>query len=360
MTHKDPTMAPAKDQVSQGLTIQTYCNSVLTQPTVDFKKLPHLASFQKEINTGLATAQKHSNHYLNVIQPSIIKNISNIDNYYSLYGNVPIACPKGSSKKTWLGILKALQQAAITYEAESNGIVNELSTLNSNLGKDAATFTDIVTKLNAAVGGDNGVLKDLSSSADKIDGQIAGAISGTVLSGLAIVGGSFMIAVGGIADFVTAGTTTPLIVGGVAVLAVGIGGEVASAITLANLYKEKAALLQEKSSLKHEVNLALGISSAYSQMSNQLKSSMTAATQMKNAWGSLSADLGNMAADLHKGITSTDALRSLFLTGAHQTVPKIQSDIQTIKAQMAGVNVASTGNHNLGKFVEKFAHSHAA
>ena len=45
-------------------------------------------------------------------------------------------------------------------------------------------------------------------------GKIDGLIAGAALSGLAIVGGVFVAAVGGIAEFVTAGTSTVLVIAG--------------------------------------------------------------------------------------------------------------------------------------------------
>lgn len=356
----DPTLEPSKQLLSQGLILQTYCNSVLIQPSVDFSGFSNLTQYQKGINDGLATAKVHATDYLTNIQPSIVSNISNIDNYYQIYNAVPAACPSGSTVDSWLNVLRTLQTQASTYQTTSQGIVTSLGTLNSNLGTDTASFATTVSNLNAAVNGDKGVMQSISDDISKVDGQIAGCIAGTALSALAIVGGGFMIAVGGIAEFVTAGTSTALVVGGVAVVATGIGGEVASAITLNNLYNQKAKMLQQKSQLSSEVNLALGISSSYAQLKNQGIASMNAATQMQNAWTSLSSDLGNMASDLQKGILSTDTLRTLWLNGANNLVPTILTDISTIKAQMAGVSVANSGSQNLGTYVLEQAHANAA
>src|SRR3981189_3498761 len=65
-------------QTSQALIIQTYANSVNEQPAVDFTGEPTLAAFQPQINAGLTKAQGHATSYLNVIQPNIIQNITNI------------------------------------------------------------------------------------------------------------------------------------------------------------------------------------------------------------------------------------------------------------------------------------------
>jgi hypothetical protein len=216
-------------------------------------------------------------------------------------------------------------------------VVTSLQTLSGQLSTDAGDFATTVSNLNAAVNGDNGVLASDKKELDSIQGKIDGAIAGIVLSGLAIVGGSFMIAVGGIADFVTAGTTTPLVVGGIGIVAGGISGEVASAITLKNLNDQKAALLRDEANLTEEVKLATGISSGYQSLNTQVTNAVTAATQMATAWSFLGDDLGSMITDLQNGIQSAGQIRTLWLTAANTEVATVITQIGTIQSQMAGV-----------------------
>ena len=351
----DKMMAPAKATISQGMVVQTYCNSVLAQPPVDFSGFSGLSSYQTDINAGLITAQTHANNYLGVIQPSIINNLGNISNYYALLSALPVALPAGSSEAAWIANLQAVQAQISSYQQSCGLITTDLTTLNSNLGTDSGSFNSTVTKLNAAVSGDNGVLTKINDNINSIDKSIGGCIAGTALSGLAIAGGVFMIAVGGITDFVTAGASTPLVIGGVAVLAAGIGGEVASAITLNNLYNKKSDLLKQKSTLISEVNLASGISSGYLQFAAQATNAMQAVTQMDNAWQSLGSDLGNMAQDLQKGILAPDVLRTLFLTASNNLIPTINTDITLIKFQIEGIRESNSGNVNLGDYVTNLA-----
>lgn len=326
-----------KAQTSQALLIQQYANSVKEQPNVDFSGFKTLGKYQKEINTGLGKAQAHADTYLNVIQPMIIVNIANIGNYYALHHAVPSTLPPGSSEKQWIAVLSTLKEQSQTYQGDAKAVVMSLQGLHNNLTGDAAAFAKIVSELNAAVEGDNGVLQQIDGELGSIQSKIDGAITGIVLSGLAIVGGVFLIAVGSIAEFVTAGISTPLVVAGVAVVVAGIGGEVGSALVLDNLNKEKARLLGQKSSLKNEVNLAQGISGAYQSLVGQVKTAVDAAQQMETAWSFLSSDLGSLVSDLDQGIMSAGQVRTLFLTAANSEVATVIKDIATIKAQMAGV-----------------------
>jgi len=363
----DPTKA-AKDinaankgQSSQALIIQVYANSVDEQPNVDFSGEPHLAIYQTQINTGLATAQGHANKYLNSIQPSIIQNIANIGNYYALNNAVATILPEGSTEAQWIENLNALQTQSAQYQKDANVIVTSLQNLHDNLTTDAASFAKTVSELNAAVNGDNGILESDKKELSSIQGKIDGAIAGIVTSGLGIIGGSFMIAVGGIADFVTAGTTTPLVVGGIGVLAAGIGGEVASAVTLKSLNDEKAKLLTEESTLTAEVKLATGVSSSYQSLATQVKNAVDAATQMENAWEFLSSDLGSMITDLKNGIKSAGQIRTLFLTATNTEIKTVITDIDTIKGQMAGVtSIVAKQGQTVGEALVAAAQATAA
>ncbi|QUM86270.1 HBL/NHE enterotoxin family protein [Moritella sp. 28] len=328
-----------KGQSAQSLIIQTYANSVNEQPSVDFSGNQNLALYEKQINDGLATAQGHAANYLNNIQPNIIKNIANIDNYYTLHNAVPTILPEGSTEEQWVELLTVLKVKAAEYQKDANGVKTSLEGLTKDLSHDSQSFSKTVGNLNTAVNGDNGVLASDQKQLDNIQGKIDGAIAGIAVSGLTIAGGVFMIVVGGVADFVTAGTTTPLVVGGIGMVTGGIGGEVAAAITLKNLNDEKARLLREESMLEAEVKLASGISSSYQSLVNQVNNAVTAATQMKNAWGSLASDLGSMISDLQLGIISTGIVREMMLTATNGIIKIVLKDIDTIKGQMAGVTI---------------------
>jgi non-hemolytic enterotoxin B/C len=331
--------AANKQLTSLALLIQAYALSVNSQPTVNFKGFKNLEQYQKEINSGLSKAKTHANTYLNIIQPSIQSNIANIESYYALHNSVASTLPQGSTESEWITSLNTLRQQSQIYQRDARKIVSSLEGLVTNLTGDSAAFTTIVSDLNSAVNGDNGILAGYEGQLGRIQDDIDGTIAGIVLSGLAILGGIFMIIVGAVSDFVTAGTTTPLIVGGIGVLITGVGGEITSAIELANLNNEKAGILQDKSKLTKEVNLALGISSAYGNLNTQVGNAVKAAKSMENAWNLLSDDLGNLSTDLSNGMKSTGEVRKLFLTDANTEVGTVTNDIRIIKAQMAGVKV---------------------
>jgi non-hemolytic enterotoxin B/C len=327
-----------KAQASQGLTIQTYCQSVKSQPNVNFAGFENLKKYETEINTGLGRAQSHADTYLNVIQPNIIANIANISNYYALHNAVPTVLPSGSTEEKWIEVLTALQQMAAKYQGTAEATVISINGLYNNLTQDAASFAQTVSNLNGAVDGNNGVLAQMDQQLASIQSQIDGTIAGIVVSGLAIVGGIFITAIGGIASFVTAGTSTPLVALGVGITIAGVAGTVGASLALKGLYDAKANLLTSQATLRSEVKLAQGISTAFTTLSNQVNGAITAARQMSTAWDLLGNDLGTLSDNLKNGIQNADAVRTLFLTAADSVLQnQVVTDIATIKQQMTGV-----------------------
>lgn len=353
----DTTMQPLQASTSQGLILQSYCNSVLTQPHVNFGDYGNLKKFQQQVNDSLDKAKGNADTYLTKIQTGILENISMIDNYYTLHATVPTVCPPETTEKEWLSVLEGLQEQAEAYKETCKGTVNTLITFDEKLARNAEAFTQTVSLLNNTVGGDNGTLIAMQKDLSKLDSKISGCIAGTVLSAFAIVGGAFMIAVGGIADFVTAGTSTPLVIGGVAVLLTGVGVETGSAVALAGLYKQKESLLIDQASLKSEVQFANGIKTAYDNLSSAASNALDASLKMSNAWELLGDDLDMMARNLHSGILSTEYLRKMFLTAASSSIPHLKTDIDIIKGQMTGVNVHTVKDTSLAEFIMQRVHA---
>ena len=345
--------AANKQQTSLALIIQNYANSVNEQPMVNFSYEQNLIHNEKGINNGLKTAQDHANNYLNVIQPLILENISNIGNYYTLHASAATIVPKGATNEECLEVLQVLADEAKRYKKDSNGIVKQLQTLYENLTSDSNTFKNMVLRLNAAVKGNKGILNSISNQLSKIQSKIDGAIAGTTLSALAIVDGGFMVAVGSIGRFVTAETSTAMPIDGVAIISTGIGCEVASAVLLESFFNEKVGLLANTAELKAEVRLAIGISSSYDSLKTQIGNAVTAASSMQNAWELLSADLANLISDLEKGIISKfEIWRKMFGATAINQIKTAITDINTIKRQMAGVdNIPVTRGETVGQAI---------
>lgn len=341
-----------KSQISQALVVQTYANSVLAQPQVDLSNASGLTQYQTQINAGITTAQAHANYYLNTLEPAMIQNMANIENYYQLHIALPETLPANSTAQEWVAGLSAIMQASQAYQSAASGLVRDITSFHAELAADAQAFATTVTELNAAVGGDNGALASIQSQLDSIQGQIDGAIAGIVASSLTIAGGTFLICVGAIGDFVTAGTSSSAVIGGVGIVATGAAGEVGASVALADLNNQKAHLLAEEASLKSEVKLAKAISAGYSSLSGQVTAAISAASNMENAWNSAISDLGSLISDLNNGIQAPDNVRSLWVRAADGSIQTVLADVATIKTQMAGVQTSiATDNQTVADVI---------
>lgn len=333
-----------KSQSSQAIIIQGYCNSVLEQPEVDFSYDTSLNDYQQKINTSLGTAQTHASYYLNTIQKQIISNLSNIGNYYALHQAVPESVPENATSQDWITVIQALLTTSQKYESECNNTSSLLSTLSEELSRDTGNFDQIVTELNAALNGNNGVLDSNRKQIASLDTKIAGEEAGIVLSFVGLIGGIISIFIGALADVVTGGAATGMVVGGAITVCTSAAGEGASLAELVGDMKLKATLLSEDANLEAEVKLAHGISSGYLSLANRVSFAVTAAESMSNAWSSLSSDLSTLVSDLDRGIMSADVVRKLFLNVADSAIVTVTQDVDTIKKQMDGISTVTASS----------------
>ncbi|HIH4763668.1 HBL/NHE enterotoxin family protein [Serratia ureilytica] len=343
-------------QSSQALHIQTYCNSVRQQIPVDFERFPNLREIQRQINTGLATAKQHANHYLNDIQPLIIRNITNIQDYFETQNLLSTVMPSGATKEQWLSALSMVSDKAREYQEVSANTRRTIGSLNDKLIIDSNNYQLIVVNLNNVVNGNNGVLEQLNRDIDGINAAIDGAIAGIVVGGLLIIGGAIVTAIGAVAGLVTAGTSTPVVMGGIAMMTAGAGGVIGGAIVLDKSLSAREKLYRDRSQLNSEVLVASQIGSGYQGLQTQAQSAVTAATQMSNAWDSLTSELDILNANLRKGIIDDSFLRQLFLTASQTSVTKVLDGTKIIKQQMAGVVVREVpANQTIADFVKRLA-----
>lgn len=332
-----------KEQTAQALIVQAYCNSVLQQPPVDFGGHPDLVDLQLQINTALAKAQVNARTYIDKILPMMIQNITNITNYFQLHQVIPVVLPEGSTKEEWLAVLNAILDEAKQYQEVAEKTENALDELVKNMNDDIAEFARIVNDLNSKTDGDNSILEENRRTIKELQKKLDGAIAGIVVSSLAIAGGVFLIGVGSISSFVTAGTSNLVTAGGVVVVAGGIAGTIAAAKSIQGLNDAKANILRENSRIRNEVKLATMIETAYSSLQENAKKAVSAAQAMGTAWGLLAADITKVTDNLSKGIIKPGIVGKLFLSAAEKSIATVLNDTEIIKQQLAGIKTFTVG-----------------
>ena len=328
-------------QISQGLILQHYCNSVIAQPIVDFSADKNLLQLQTDVNNALSTASAHANNYLNTISPKIISCLSNLDNYFVITLAVPVTCPVGSTVTEWLASLNEMKILAESYKQNASNLATSLLKISADFKYDSTIFDSLATQVNNQINGDDGELNKIKGELSSINTEIAGESVGIAFGALDIVGAVFVIAVGACATFVTVGTSSELVIGGVVALGAGIGVETGTSIALHALINQKNEILVEQALLNSELALITGFNTSLDDLSSQANNAYIAAQAMESAWEGLSSDLESYINDLSNGITSPDSFRVSFLNVANTEIANIRIDITTIKSQMAGVTVAN-------------------
>jgi non-hemolytic enterotoxin B/C len=332
---------------SQGLIVQGYCMSVLAQPFIAASALPQIKQVEDGINASLKAAQDHAHTYLNVTEPSLVQSLTDMQHYFLLQNALSSAIKPDMDPKTVLTLLDTVRSKASGFQSTAQSSVTQLQTLRTQLSSDSGNISQAAETMNTIVNGDNGVLQNIKSQLSSIDSKIDGAIAGIVIGGLAVIGGSILIAVGALTDIVTAGATTPVIIGGVGLVVVGAGGTAGAAVALAGLLDAKGKLLREQSQLHDEVKLALGLSNGYTRLVAQADQAAKALQDMANAWTLLDNHLDSLVQDIDAGRTTPAALQ-LYLMAAQGDASNVQTDLSNITTQFANVQNSQNPDQPVG------------
>jgi non-hemolytic enterotoxin B/C len=219
-----------------------------------------------------------------------------------------------------------------------------LTKLAVDIANNQGTFNTFVIAMNTAIKGDGGVLDSITTELKDYDGKIAGLSVGIALGGLAAIGGVLVIIAGAVGTPFTAGGSTPIIAGGVALLAVGAGAVAGSAIGLAAVLRQKSDALQRQAQLNEQVRVASGLSTGFASLAANAGQAASASQKMANAWGFMTNDLGALIGSLEAGRAEVGDVRDLFIEAARGDVVTIRRGVTTIRDQLTGAREVKDPN----------------
>lgn len=349
-----------RTQGSYAALVQSYSLSILAQPLIDLAKFPKLQVYQQGCNDGLATAKNQANTYIVEILPAMRQTISDLDAYFNLQIALSTVLKPGTSAKDVIARLHSIQGQVETYKSRSADVARKLTKLSTDIAGNQQSFVTFVTGMNTAVNGDNGVLASITNELKDYDSKIAGLSAGIALGGLAAIGGVLVIIAGAVGTPFTAGGSTPVIAGGIALLTIGAGAVVGSSIGLAAVLRQKSDALNRQAQLNEQVRVASGMSTAFQSFATNAGQATSASLMMANAWGFLTSDLGSLITSLESGQTDVDFIRELYVEAAKGNVATIQQDIKTIKGQLEGAERVEDANRAVADIVEEQAKRNAA
>lgn len=337
-----------KTLASVGLTVQSYCVGIQQQPLLFIPA--DIAKDLPDVNAYLRTAQTNAGQYLTQVQPQILTVVTDVEAYSKTFptfakqinGYIRAWASGSDDNKTKaLSAIGAMRDVARAKAGAANTVSGQIGSTLTLFNSDVSHFEEVNTACETRITGKEGELAELNKQISSLNGKIAGASVGVGLSGLAVIGGIFMICVGAIADFVTAGTSTPLIVAGAVLTAAGAGGLIGSSVVLADLIKEKGKLLDRKAVLDAYVAAVSGIKSNIDTLCSSTRNAADCAGNMQRAWSLFSGDLKQMEDILTMAQSFSDlpSTVQLFFESAEKEWDSVSEDIRVIKSQMTGVTV---------------------
>jgi hypothetical protein len=341
---------------TSGVIVQSYCTLVAQQPAIVIPA--SVAAKLPPVNDYLTLAQTNASDYLTNIQPKILLVVTDVAGYSAQFSQFSTLITgkvndwKGGSptaRQDALDLLQALQQALQAKLDNVNGVKFSLAGFQTKLNVDVSNFNTASSRADTVIGGDQGAIADLEGQISDMDKRIAGAATGIALSGLTIIGGALMIAAGSIASFITAGTSTPLVVAGVAIVVVGAAGLAASSIVLSQLIGAKAGLIEQKVQLDADLKFLTNFKSTMGTLGTAASEAATQINNMSNAWGLLSGNLGNVVGSIQQSrdYSQLPVVVQAYLNTAGAQWSQVQANTQIIQQQMTGVQLPKLPNNQL-------------
>jgi hypothetical protein len=341
---------------TSGVIVQSYCTLVAQQPAIVIPA--SVAAKLPPVNDYLTLAQTNASDYLTNIQPKILLVVTDVAGYSAQFSQFSTLITgkvndwKGGSptaRQDALDLLQALQQALQAKLDNVNGVKFSLAGFQTKLNVDVSNFNTASSRADTVIGGDQGAIADLEGKISDMDKRIAGAATGIALSGLTIIGGALMIAAGSIASFITAGTSTPLVVAGVAIVVVGAAGLAASSIVLSQLIGAKAGLIEQKVQLDADLKFLTNFKSTMGTLGTAASEAATQINNMSNAWGLLSGNLGNVVGSIQQSrdYSQLPVVAQAYLNTAGAQWSQVQANTQIIQQQMTGVQLPKLPNNQL-------------
>jgi hypothetical protein len=330
-----------KTVISQSLIVHSYCQKLLMQPPINFGDASQFKYSEDKINAGLKKAQDNARFYMDKLRPKMIEVLANVRFFAVQMRALGEAVRKADSMAKILNCIKYPLASAQKYEQEAKDVAEGLKKFEKQVADDTAFYQGIVDELNALINGEEELLHRYQTQLKKIEEEIIPSsilVAGGVLG---ILSGAFLIAVGTISSFVTAGTSLPIAAVGGALLLGGIGSTAKGSVALAGLLDQKSALVKSINTVEREVKLAREYVTAFGDLRRGAHDSTKAAEAMHSTWQTLALDLKFLYDVLSVNSSDIYAAQYFFASSIDGQMNSIINSVNIIHGQMGGVTTES-------------------
>lgn len=346
-----------KSLAGNALILQNLAFSAQKQPHAGLGS-PILAAYQTAINEALGIARQAVKAYLDTELPMAFQTITNFGGYFQTQNFLGESAQNGLDLQVAITQLTMVREQAAALREQATGLANDLQTVRGKLTRSATVMDTAANDLAVAVDGDNGVLTSVDSALSAADVKINAGVGKVVDSSLAVPGGRILLGVGALAEAITGGVPTAVVVGGVAIAAIDAnaaagGTGVSASMALADELDAKSNLIAERARLNAETTLAAGLSSGLKGLCSSVGRVEAAALSAVDAWTQVCDDLDNLRNELIKGVTTVLTIRELLADAAQGQVALAQADIDRIRTQMTEANPTVDLSVTAGALIRK-------
>jgi hypothetical protein len=302
--------AGMSNSMTASIMLQTYTNTVLQTPDI---KLPSQvdtdsnSTVVEDLPAHQALARTNATYYINTINPLIVNTVADVIGFgnlwsaeynqlYSLAENIN----EGNNAETFTQGMNNLINKTEKAEASTQPVIDALNAFLPLIQTDERNFTQDATNVNNALGGEEGEIAQLQKEIDAYNDAMSKDLAIIGAGATADVVGGLMIVVGVLGEIETAGVSTALIVGGVAVIA---GGTTAMGVAGADYTKTKNAYAQATAQLAQDQQIMTATQQAATNISileDAVSQGITAVENLQKGWNSLQADFNQVVEALEQ------------------------------------------------------------
>lgn len=327
-----------KSEGAQARILEAYSLSLNAQP--DFQTVIHQKQVNDlvlEANAHMGTARKHGTHYLNVVQPSIIKTLGDMDHYFNTQLKFSQAMTSDKSNAEVGRIFDALAARLDEYKEAASGVETLLQGVRADFNADQRVFGHVQAKAIALHKQQEALLNVHRNRLEEVERELKAMHQKCLLGILGLIGGAVVVVVGSV---VTAGAAAPaLVTGGIGMIGTGVAGIAKGASGYKGLMSEKRELILQIQRTDEGIGVLSGMSSSLGSFGDSAKLAVEAAQTMVNSWTFLSDSLADLSKDLKSDRQYIDILRSELIELAQSGLNTVSTDLKTVRDQMRG-----TGN----------------
>ena|GEM_PF-1674919 len=274
-----------------------------------FPPIPDVPGLDK-INDHLTAAQGHANDWLNTYSAEVLNTLQGVVTFGELFTNLYTPLLTAAQNlgtqtsfnqdqiSSLISEIGALQTQVNTELTQVQKVQTDLSTYVTNVGSDYSSFKGDYDTANTYLGGDQGKLADLQKEIDADNSAMTKDALMIAGGSVGMVAGILLVVAGALGEFETAGASTALIVGGLALMAggataTGLGGKDYDA-KLEDLTAATIKLNQDQSDLTTLASLK----TSFSSIKDQLQSTEDALQSLVTSWQELSNGISAVVSDL--------------------------------------------------------------